>query len=193
MLKEPDPAREDAPFAKLPPQVLLVLEQEGGEFGTAIPEATSLRRLLAVGSKLDAMELGELLSDCREQATTDSDRALFGEALKQLRLPTTGNRRVELDRLVQRVGGRLRGSLGSWIVPLEQIDESLRSELKHATFPYAFPEITTGEQALHYVQDVWSRARLSPEGLANEVRDVLPTAYGYILEDIDKDAVLWER
>lgn len=193
MLKEPDPAREDTPFAKLPPQVLLVLEQEGVEFGTAIPEATSLRRLLAVGSKLDAMELGELLSDCREQETTDSDRALFGEALKQLRLPTTGNRRVELDRLVQRVGGRLRGSLGSWIVPLEQIDESLRSELEHATFPYTFPETTTGEQALHHVQDVWNRARLSPEGFANEVRDVLPTAYGYILEDIDKDAVLWER
>ncbi len=193
VLKEPDPAREDAPFATLLPQVMAVLEQEGVEFGTTIPEATSLRRLLSVGSKLDAKELGELLSDCREHATTDTDRTLFGQALKELRLPTRGNQRVELDRVVQRVGGRLRGSLGSWIVPLEQIDETLRVELEHPTFPHEFPETTTGQQALHYVMDVWSHARSSPEGLANEVRDVLPTAYGYILDDVDKDAALLER
>lgn len=193
VLKEPDPAREDAPFAKLPPQVMAVLEQEGVDFGTTIPEATSLRRLMAVGSKLDAKELVELLSECREHLTTDTDRTLFDQALKELKLPTMGNGRVELDRIVQRVGGRLRGSLGSWITPLEQIDVSLRAELEHTTFPYEFPETTTGEQALHYVLDVWSRARSSPEGLANEVRDVLPTAYGYILDDVDKDAALLER
>ena len=193
VLKESDPAREDAPFAKLSSEVLDVLEQEGVEFGTTIPEATSLRRLLTVGSQLDAQELAELLLDCREHATTDTDRQLFGEALHDIKLPTTENRRVELDRVVQRVGGRLRGSLGGWIVPLDQIDETLRMELEHKEFPHEFPETTTGEQALDYILDVWTRARSLPEGLANEVRDVLPTAYGYILEDVGKDASLLER
>ena len=193
VLKEFDPAREDAPFAKLPSQVLVVLEQEGVAFGTTIPEATSLRRLLKVGCKLDAKELAELLSDCREQATTDTDRQLFGQALNDLKLPTTENRRVELDRVVQRVGGRLRGSLGGWIVPLDQINDTLRMELEHTEFPREFPETTTGEQALDFILDVWRRARSLPEGLVNEVRDVLPTAYGYILEDVDKDVSLLKR
>ena len=193
VLKEPDPARDDAPCAKLPSQVMAVLEQEGVKFGTTIPEATSLRRLLTVGSKLDAKELAELLSDCRKHAATDTDRQLLAQALKGFSLPTTKNRRVELDRVVQRVGGRLRGSLGSWIVPLNQIEETLRVELEQTVFPHEFPETTTGEQALDYILDVWSRAQSSPERLANEVRDVLPTAYGYILEDVDKDAALLER
>ena len=193
VLKEFDPARDDAPCAKLSSQVMTVLEQEGVKFGTTIPEATSLRRLLTVGSKLDAKELAELLSDCRKHATTDTDRQLFGQALKSFSFPTTKNRRVELDRIVQRVGGRLRGSLGSWIVPLDQIDETLRLELEHTAFPHEFPETTTAEQALDFILDVWSRAQSSPEGLANEVRDVLPTAYGYILEDVDKDAARLER
>ena len=193
VLRESDPAREDAPFAKLPSEVLVVLEQEGVEFGTTIPEATSLRRLLKVGSKLDAKELAGLLSDCRYHATTDTDRKLFGEVLNALKLPTTQNQRVGLDRVVQRVGGRLRGSLGGWIVPLDQIDETLRMELEQTEFPLEFPETTTGEQALDYILDVWRRARSLPEGLANEVRDVLPTAYGYILEDVDKDDSLLKR
>ena len=193
VLKEADPAREDVPFAKLPFQVLDVLEQEGVEFGTTIPEATSLRRLLKVGSKLDARELAELLSDCLEHATTGTDRQLFGQALNDLKLPTTENQRVELDRVVQRVGGRLRGSLGGWIVPLDQVDDTLRMQLEHTEFPHKFPETTTGEQALDYILDVWRRARSLPEGLANVVRDVLPTAYGYILEDVDKDAYLLKR
>ena len=193
VLKQFDPAREGAPFANLPSQVLDVLEQEGVAFGTTIPEATSLRRLLTMGSKLDAEELAKLLSDCRVHATTDTDRQLFAQALNDLNLPTTESRRVALGQVVKRVGGRLRGSLGGWIVPLDQIDETLRIELEHTEFPHDFPETTTGEQALDYIEDVWRRARSLTERLANEVRDVLPTAYGYILEDVEKDSALLER
>ena len=193
VLENFDAAREDVPVAKLSSQLLSALNQEGVKFGTTIPEATSLRRLSAAGSGLDAAELAELLSECREQATTDIDRHLLKEALQNLRLPTIGGRRVPLDRIVHRVGGRLRGALGGWIVPLDQIEQILRTELEHADFSYEFPETTTGGQALEYVRDVWRRARTSPEGLANEVRDVLPTAYTYCLDDSVQDVSLLER
>ena len=91
------------------------------------------------------------------------------------------------------MGGRLRGTLGGWIVPLDRIEETLRTELQHPDFPREFPETTAGGQALSYIRDVWRRARLSPEGLANEVRDVLPTAYAYCLEDCANDVSLSER
>ena len=193
VLPQHDPVREGAPVAQLSPELLSVLEQEGVKFGTTIPEATSLRRLTTVGSRLDAAELAGLLSECREQATSDKDSDLFEQALQNLCLPTSDNRRVELDRIVQRVGGHLRGALGGWVVPLDRIKKILRTELEHVDFPREFPETTTGDQALGYIRDVWRRARLSPEGLANEVRDVLPTAYVYCLEDGAKDASLLAR
>ena len=188
-----DPARAEAPFVELSPQFLSVLDQEGVRFGTTIPEATSLCRLVAAGSQLDADELADLLFDCREQATSDKDRQLLDQALRKLTLPTTENRRVTLDRIVHRIGGRLRGSLGGWVVPLDHIEETLRKELQRGEFPHEFPETTTGAQALDYVADVWRRARSSPQGLANEVRDVLPTAYGYFLEDLSKHDSLLKR
>ena len=91
------------------------------------------------------------------------------------------------------MGGRLRGVLGGWVVPLDQIDESLRAELEHADFPWDIPETTTGGQALDYIVDVWGRARTHPTALANEVRDVLPTAYAYCLDDSAKDRPLFDR
>ena len=193
VLEEFDPAREDAPFAKLSSQVLSVLNEEGVSFGTTIPQVTSLRRLSAAGSELDAAELAGLLFECRDPPTTDIDLDRFNEVLRDLRLPTSDGRRVTLDRIVQRVGGRLRGPLGGWIVPLDRIEEILRAELEHAAFPSEFPETTTGGQALGYIRDVWRRTRKSPEGLANEVRDVLPTAYAYCLDDSAEDASLLER
>ena len=190
VLEGSDPAREHVPVARLSPLLLTVLKQEGVSFGTAVPEATSLRKLLAMGSKLDAAELAELLSECRAQVTTDADRKLVDRALRELKLPTNDGRRVTLDRIVQRVGGRLRGTLGGWVVSMEQIDEELRKELRHPELRLDFPETTTGAQALGFIRDVWERARSSPEGLANKVRDVLPTAYGYCLDDGSTDASL---
>lgn len=195
VLPEQDPARAEAPAAKLSPELVEALEEHGVRFGTTIPEAAPLRKLLALGSRLDAEGIASLLRECREQIETDDDRRHFELALRQLTLPSKDNRHAPLDRIVQRTGGRLRGALGGWIISLEYIDEALREELEHADFPCDFPETTTGGQALAYIRDVWERARSSPKGLANEVRDVLPTAYAYCLEDIAKDdafAALWE-
>ena len=191
-LPTPDPVREDAPVAQLSPELLSVLDQEGLEFGTAIPEATSLRRLLATGTHIEAEELAQLISDCREQVMTDADLRLLEQALQDLRVPSDDGRRIPLKRIVQRVGGR-RGALGGWIVPLDRINETLRMELQHPDFPSDFPETTTGEQSLDYILEIWKRARSLPEGLANEVRDVLPMAYAYCLEDCEEDTSLHDR
>ena len=119
--------------------------------------------------------------------------SIFKQAVQELKVPSSDNRRVPCDRIVQRVRGRLRGALGGWIVPLDRIDESLRTELKHPDFPYQFPDTTTGNQALAYLREVWARAKSSPERLANDVRDVLPTAYAYCLEDRAKSSLLSEQ
>ena len=169
------------------------LDQEGVKFGEAIPEATSLRRLSVAGSQLDAEELAMLLAECRGQIMTDTDKRLFDQALQDLTVPSSDNQRVPLSRIVRRTGRRIRGGLGGWIVSLENIDESLRAELTAHDFPYGFPDTTTGDQALDYIQDVWKRARTAPEGLANEVRQVLPSAYAYCREDCAKDAALGNR
>ena len=197
VLSQPDPAREGVPVAELSPDLLSVLEQEGVKFGTAIPEATPLHRLSTTGSELDAEALARLLRECREWVTTDEDRSTFARAARELGIPLNDGKRVLFDRIVRQVGGgeRLRGALGGRIVPLDRIDETLRAELEHPDFPCRFPHTTTGHQALAYLREVWARARSSPLGLANEVRDVLPTAFAYCLEDRDKDAPLsdqWE-
>ena len=188
-----DAAREDAPFAKLSPELLSTLDQEGVRFGTKIPEATSLRRLAKIGSQLDSAELSALVAECREEVATDVDTELLKRVLVRLRLPTVDSQRITLDRIVKRVGGRLRGALGGWVVPLDRIDDSLRAELEHADFPWDIPETTTGGQALDYIIDVWGRASSHPTALANEVRDVLPTAYAYCLDDSAKDRPLFDR
>ena len=194
VLPSPDPGREDAPVANLSSDLLRVLDQEGVKFGSAIPEATALRKLSAAGSRLDAKALAQLLRECREQITTDEDRRHLETVLQTLTVPVGDDQRVPLSRIVQRVGGRQRrGGLGGWIIPLDRIEEALREELEHHDFPCEFPDTTTGEQALAYVRDVWKRARSSSEGLANEVRDVLPTAYAYCLEDCAEDTSLSER
>ena len=188
-----DAAREDAPFAKLSPELVYMLDQEGVRFGTEIAEAKSLHRLAKTGSHLDSSALSALLAECREEIATATDGDVLMGVLNRLAVPTLDNRRVRLDRLVKRSGGRLRGALGGWVVPLDRIEEALRAELTHPDFPWNIPETTTGNQALGYILDVWGRARSSPDGLANEVRDVLPTAYAYCLDDSATDHRLLER
>ena len=165
VLPEQDPAREETPAAKLTPDLVEALEEHGVRFGTTIPEAAPLRKLLVLGSRLDAESIASILCECREQIETDDDRWHFEIALQQLTVPSKDNRRVPLDRIVQRTGGRLRGALGGWIISLEHIDEALREELEHDDFPCDFPENTTGGQALAYIRrNVWEQARSSPKG-----------------------------
>ena len=191
VLPVPDPARKDAPFAKLSEELLATLKREGVRFGTEIPEATVLVKLSATGSDLDAGHFAELLRECREKTTTGDERKKFTQIVRTLRIPTSNNRRTPLSRIVQRTGGR--GGLGGWVAPLEQVDEVLRTELQHKDFPYNFPETTTGEQALAFLSDTWQRARMSSEKLASEVRDVLPVAYAYCLKDCFENTSLAEK
>ena len=193
VLPQVDLAREDAPYAQLSSNLLSILEEEGIKFGSAIPEATSLQRLLTVGSQLSAEELAQLLSECREKVISDSDRLLFDQVLQNLTVPSNNDQRVPLSRIVKRVGGRFRGALGGWIIPLNLIDDALRKELEHPNFPRKFPEMTTGEQSLDYILNIWRRALSSPGGMANEVRDILPSAYAYCLEDCAENVSLSER
>ena len=193
VLPRPDPAREGASVAKLSSELLGVLEQEGVKFGSTIPEATALRKLSATGPQLGPKNLAQLLRQCREQIATDDDRHHLEHALQTLTVPAGDGLRVPLDRVVQQVGGGRRGTLGGWVVPLNRFEEALRAELEHPDFPREFPNTTTGEQALDYLRDVWRRARSLPERLANEVRDVLPTAYAYCMEDCAGNASLSER
>ena len=153
--------------------------------GRVYAEATRPRRVLGV-LPLDNEGMPE------EIATATDGEVLKGVS-SRLAVPTLDNRRVKLDRLVKRSGGRLRGALGGWVVPLDRIEEALRAELTHPDFPWDIPETTTGSQALGYILHVWGRARSSPDGLANEVRDVLPTAYAYCLDDSATDHRLLER
>ena len=192
----PDPAREGALVAELSTELLSALEQEGMSFGTAIPEATALQRFLAMGGQPTAEELAVSLREVRAQVFRDEDHHLFEQAVLRLGFPSTDDRRVPLDRIVRSVGGgQLRGSLGDRIVPLARFHGQLIEELRHDSFPYEIPKTTTGDQALHYLREVWYRARSAPTGLANEVRDVLPLAYAYVLDDCADDASLrsqWE-
>ena len=191
VLGVPDPAREDAPFAELSEKLLATLQQEGVRFGTEILEATVLVKLSARGSHLGAEDFAELLRECREEAATSNEREQFTQIMQTLTIPTSNNGRIPLGRIVQRISGR--GALGGWVAPLEQVDEVLRTELEHEDFPYNFPETTTGEQALSFLRDTWRRARMSYEGLASEVRDVLPVAYAYCLKDCAENASLAEK
>ena len=195
ILPQPDPAREGAPVAELSSALLSVLEQEGVKFGSVIPQATPLHRLSTTGSRLDAETLAHLLRECREWVATDEDRSTFAQAARGLGIPLNDGKRVPFGWIVRQVGGgeRLRGALGGRIVPLDRIDETLRAELEHSDFPCRLPDTTTGHQALAYLREVWARARTSPQGLANEVRDGLPPAYAYCLEDRDKEASLSEQ
>ena len=194
VLARRDPAREGAPAAALSDALLSVLEQEGLRFGVGIPAATPLRRLVTTGSQLPAEDLAALLREIRDQILTDEDTRRFKQAVLQLQVPSDDDRRVPLDRIVQSVGGgRFRGALGDRIVPLARFHSQLIEELEHDDFPYEIPETTTGEQALDYLREVWQRARQPPAGLANDVRNVLPLAYAYCLEDCADNPSLHSR
>ncbi len=189
-----DPAREGAPTAALSDSLLALLEQEGLKFGVEIPVATPLRRLLTTGSRLSAEDLAALLREIRVQTLTDEDTRRFEQAVLQLQVPYDNGKRVPFDRIVRSVGGgRFRGTLGDRIVSLSRFHPQLVEELEHDAFACEIPETTTGEQALDYLREVWQRAREAVAGLANDVRNVLPLAYAYCLEDCVDDLALRAR
>ncbi len=193
VLAEPDPARDDAPVAELSRELSTTLAQEGVIFGSRIPSAPAIRKLLKLGSTLGAEPLAQLLREVRQAVADNEDRARYTAAIPDLTLPTREGNRVPIRRLVRRAGGRFRGALGGWIVPLERLSDQLRAEIEQPGLPYEIPDATTGAQVLEFLKEVWSRARFGEERLANEVRDVLPLAYAYCLEDVETDGELANR
>jgi len=194
VLPRPDVARQGVPVADLSEELVSVLEQEGMRFGTAIPEATALQRFLSLGSQPTAEELAVSLREIRKQVLTNEDKSLFEKAVQGLSFPSNDGKRVPLDRIVRSVGGgQLRGTLGGRIVPLTRFNEQLIEELQHDSFPLSIPGTTTGDQALDYLREVWQRARSAPARLANDVRDVLPLAYAYCLDDCANNPSLRNR
>lgn len=189
VLPQPDASRPEAPAAELPAGLVRVLEDEGVRFGADIPEAPLLGRLAAVGSRLGADELAALLRECRERTLGTDDETAFLRTVGNLEFPLDGrSERTPLRRIVR--GGR-RGTLHGHIARFDDLAEALRTELGHSL--YGIPPTTTGAQALAFLREVWRRARTSPEGLANEVREALPTAYSYCLEDANEEPSLRER
>ena len=194
VLPAEDEVRDDAPVASLSQELIEVLQDEGIEFGTAIPEASSLRKLLKVGNQVGPSELALLLEEVLSDARAD-DQGHLEEAVRSLRLPV-GDGRIPIDRVVRRAGGRSRGLLGGYLTALSGIDASLRRQLEREDFPHSFPETTTGGQSLAFLRGVWQRALESPAGLADEVRGVLPAAFAYVREDMLDAPDLrshWER
>ena len=168
------------------------LNDDLGRFVSHRDLTTALQRLASTGSQLPASELANLLRDVRAQVSTDVDKRRFKQAVLELSVESDGGDRVSVSRVVRRVGGH-RGALGGWITPMSRLHETSRDEFEHPEFPLEIPETTTGDQALDYILDVWTRARSSPERLANSVREVLPSAYAYCLDDCSDDSGLSER
>ena len=193
VLAQSDPARQDVPVAELSAALMEALEREGVNFGTRVPKVTALQRLESIGSQLTASALATLLRDVRAQVSADQDKRRFQQAVSELRVESDDGDRIPVGRVVRRVGGRHRGALGGWIIPVSRLHKALRAEFEHPEFPVKVPETTTGDQALDYIVDVWTRARSSPERLANSVRDVLPSAYEYCLDDCSDDSTLSAR
>lgn len=189
VLPQPDPSRPEAPAAALPSGLVRALEAEGVAFGANIPEAPLLSRLAAVGSRLGADELSALLRECREETLGADDEEVFLRTVANLEVPLDGRlERVPVRRIVK--GGR-RGTLHGHIARFDDLAAALRDELDHPI--YRVPGTTTGAHALAFLRSVWQRARTSPEGLANEVREALPAAYSYCLDDANEDPALRER
>ena len=190
-LSESDPSRPDAPTSVLSTDLVVALENEGLKFGTEVPESPSLLRLESTGHRLSSEAFAMLLRDVRASVAATEDETLFEQVLRKTGVPASSGEFVPVERIVGRVGGgRLRSRLGGWVVPLEEFSEEVRAELEHRQFPVAVAETTTGRQALAFLRDVWRRALDAPDRLADEVRDLLPVAYAYCLEDWVEDAAL---
>ena len=95
---------------------------------------------------------------------------------------------IPLDRIVQRTGsGKLRSDLDGWILALGDLEPELAAALR--ALPMKFPETTTGEQALHFLMDVWQR---QPGGV-DSLRTHLAAAYAYVVDDLEYDDDLCEQ
>ncbi len=174
----PDPDYEDAPVADIDPELATCLQQEGIDFGTAVPKSPVLRRLtLRGGEDIPDAQLAALLRDAKEDlvagrsSRTELDTALGGVKLHEAPL---------LSRVVERCGAGegLRSDLGEWVVALSSVDEELAAAVRDLSL--SFPWTTTGGQALEFLVHIWEKKPARVE----QVRSRVAAAYRYVLEDL---------
>ncbi|MEX2110725.1 MAG: DUF3883 domain-containing protein [Gemmatimonadaceae bacterium] len=192
VLRESDPSRPDANWAELPSELVATLESEGVRFGSNIPVAPQLRRLQHHGSTMTAEELAQAFRDSMASAATSaSDRQLFLETIHSLAIPLLDEgRRTTILRLVEHAGSAFRSSLGDWITPLDLLAEPIRDAIESDPSLVFVPPTTTGTQALAFLLDIWDRAARGELEKVQEVREYLPLAYTYLIEDMEEDDLL---
>jgi hypothetical protein len=179
-----DPARDEAPIAQLSEGLAETLQEAGVDFGARIPEAPILRRLQKNASTYTPEELADAIEEAiRYVEAKPEDREQFSSVLRQIRYPNPRGDVVPFERLVQAEGPGSRSGLGGWVSPVGALPHRLRKALLDPRFPLPIPSRTTGHQALEFLKDVWKRAAADERGLAQNVGDYLPLAYGYVLDD----------
>ena len=194
VLQREDPAREDAPVAKLSAGLIQRLNEAGVVFGARVPEAPVLRRLQKRSAEFTPQELAETLAEAfGHVAAVPEDRGHLEFVLRQIVFPNGRGGTVPFQRLIRTEGSGTRSGFGGWLAPLSAMPPELRTVLLDPRMPLPIPDRTTGEQALEYIQHVWRRAAEGEPGLAQEVGDRLPSAYRYVLDDMGADSDLAER
>ncbi|MDG4563286.1 MAG: DUF3883 domain-containing protein [Candidatus Competibacter sp.] len=185
VLLTPDLDFEEAPVAVIDAGLAQRLVSEGIRFGHGIPRAPALRRLARKGAtELPDGELAVLLTEAWEAVTLgQATPEEFNHALQEVRLHGT----KPLDRLVERAGAGvgLRGNLDGWVLTLNELEPALVTVLK--TLPLALPATTTGEQALAFLQDLWTRQPLTR---LDDLRRHVAAAYRYVLDDLENNVQL---
>ncbi len=185
LLLEPHPDFDEALVAVIDMGLARQLQAEGVEFGAHVPRSPAVRRLLRRGAHIMVdFELAELLTEVKHEL--DSEEAIEGavrEALDRLRI----GGEVPVSRLVERTGSGpgQRGGLGSWVLALNDLEPRLSAAL--SALVAAIPTTTTGEQALGFLQHVWSSR---PSSGIDELRRYIASAYRYVLDDAKFDCAL---
>ncbi len=175
----PDPDYEDAPVADIDPELARHLQQEGIEFGIAVPKSPALRRLAVRGGEdMPDAQLAALLREVKEDlATGTASRVELATALGGVKL----HEAPLLTRVVERCGAgeRLRGDLGKWVVALSSVKDELAAAVRDLSLSLA--RTTTGRQALDFLVHTWEQ---KPDRVEH-VRGRVAAAYRYVLEDLE--------
>jgi hypothetical protein len=187
VLLRQDDQREDAPIAMIPETLGKTLTDAGIIFGRKVPTLPAVRRLSRLGNQLPTSELATLLREAFIQVGTDEEEhRRLKEILARLTVPTAdGRTRVPLHRIVKG-----RGGLGGWVVSLDELHPELRAAVEAPEVPFSFDNGPTGLHAIEFLEYTWQRAAANEAGLANQVRQILPSAYSIVLRDLENPEVV---
>jgi hypothetical protein len=84
--------------------------------------------------------------------------------------------------------------LAGFLLPTDRMDGSLIQtieRLQGVSGVPRVPAVASGAQIITFLSHTWERAASSPRSLPDEdsVKNVMPRAYGYLLEDLDRDEI----